>query len=496
MRAKNDDPFAGYDLPDADGGDKESGPAPTPARRAAGPPAQSTPRDSRPPQARARSPEAAWEPSAFEPRCGRGGRKCQDCLHYVTGGALAVDRVPELKWIKAGAGFKLVEECRVSERDFEVRELEQIVEKAKTLDTAFDEVPRIRDYCIAGSTGQIRAKIPEIKNHDGYCEDFFPGPRPAADCQGCAHRQAPITTQPGASASHGGEDELIRMAALGGTTLRTFHDTIDATRSIRQQNRQNLEGQQQEYEQKLRDDVQESILFQRSPNNGTLETCAAKTGDACAVVNRSHHCPLFSTDAKDTTNLAGGRRWYALMYNEAYRHTVDEVQAALNADLTEREGQADKSAARVPRAPRPPCFSCAHMRHPAKVDPFAQIHFKTEETMQLRAQYRNEQKKRGSDELRICAQPGKALGDHDVPSKYVWCAQHSERSSDGKVAEYAYCFRVLKQIAPDGDCPSYLSGETAHEELKSKKCPRCQRAGEVRERDGRLWCVWCSDWMG
>ena len=126
-----------------------------------------------------------------------------------------------------------------------------------------------------------------------------------------------------------------------------------------------------------------------------------------------------------------------------------------------------------------PCFSCEHRRHPVNVAPFAEVHFNNTEIMALRDTY-NRERQRAAEERRICSQPGSSLGDSEVPGLHVWCDAHSRKQADGAVQEYAYCYRVLKALAPHGECPTFHSSAAASEERAKK---RAVRAKEQEARD-------------
>ena len=452
MSTQDNDPFGGYDLPEH-------------LREAESDTQQSKKPSEAADQAQKEPRKANWVPSAFETQRDRGPARCEDCFHYVRGGALAIDQIYEVK--DSRRGFELIDECKKFEQKFEFRELQQIKEKSMTLDQSFDEPPRIRGYCAANQFSRRGSYlIPEIKNHDGHCPDFRAGRRPWVDCDKCNHQRKAYKQRPSAA------DYQVSLPDSPALHDPDFAIDVGMIRGMYQRGESNYKRAEDEYEQNLLDDVREGIFYDRSPSNGTIDECTEHSYKACAVVNRSHHCPQFK--AKTAADGRPGAktpqndvdRWIELQARDKdYKEEVQRVEAAQRRALDESL----KKGLNLPPDRRSlPCFGCAHMRYPVNVDPFAAVHFNNNEIMELRDAYKRERTQRAVEERRICAQPGNALGDYEVPSLHIWCDKHSRKSADGRIQEYAYCYRVLKALAPDGNCPSFLSEEVASREREKK----------------------------
>jgi hypothetical protein len=450
--------FRGDDPPDEKAAAKSPPTAPAPAKHAdqrktspeksaMGAAAQ---RDVAPSAGAPRDAQFKWQAADFEVRHSRApARECTECFHYVRGGAFAVEKIFELQHTRRSTGFKLIADCKSHEREFEVHELEQMIEKSKSMDTHFDAVPRIRHYCFAGSTYGVSAQIPEIKNHDGACKDFLPGARPTVSCDACTHLHKPYNERPGATARQVNLDSHYDLMRDPDMDAQYRSRVMDSMRNERQRVEQMADMDEERYDDKLSDDVMAVIFDDRPPNNSTLESCDDNGGRACVTVNRSDHCPQFSVQGR-LEKVAGQERWRQLtIQNKEYRETVSRI---VNRQTAERERYRSDAAGKKPGS-QPQCFTCEHWRAPINIDLFSQIYFNNPEIMNLRDGYRREKKQNEAEERRICAQPGKSLGSEHPPQLQAWCDKFSTRSVDGNLQEYAYCLRVLRNIG--GDCPSY-----------------------------------------
>jgi hypothetical protein len=469
----DDDPFSGYALP------------PPPADAPAPPPAEASAPDTLPPPAAPREKAAFGPPAAFEVEPRKGPARCDDCFHFVPGGALATDMLFELD---AAELYDLKIECKEHEKSFELHELRQIAEKAKTLDDRFDKRPRVRGYCAAGQADSDAIYlIAEIKNHDGRCGDFLEGAAPIVACTQCVHRREASSLPPSLT------DIGIDFGEMGtnfdpdtwqdhGSGMSSY---VGALRSQYDWQEQNYRRRKQEYEQKLRDDVTEAVKNDRPPENGTIDSCRELSSRACAALNRAMRCGHFERrdgyefrqQGKKMFDAIEGvldqafpnrhrraaqapaqdrqsknfRRWLDLQTeNSQYAETVGAARKRRLARIMER-----KTAPLRPEQANIPCFRCAHRRDPVNIDPFENVHFITPEIMNLRADWRNEQMQKKKGEQRACALPSPDLGESEVPSVHIWCDAHSRRQTDGKIQEYAYCYRVLRAKARDGECPSF-----------------------------------------
>ena len=418
-------------------------------------------------------------PAAFELQPVRGPVKCDDCHHYVEGGKLTIDRIYEAQ---TASLFDLIRQCREFEKSFEVRELEQIVEKAKTLDEKFDERPRIRGYCAAGQVDYDSLHlIAEIKNHDGKCADFLPGRPPIVSCSDCAHRKPASQHSPSlADYEIDFGDTSIGFPFIEGAPGSAISTYVDALRNQYSRQQSYYDRDEEEYNQRLQNDVMEVVFNDRSPENFTLDWCGKHVLSSCAAANKSSRCTDFlshkqhqfeelkkqvmqgpmgdtfrSMEREAPTDHAGKnlRKWMGLrLQNEAFAAESERARKA-NFDRM----MAYKPAPLTEEQKRIPCFDCVHKRDPVTIDPFATVHFNNPDIMTVRDRHRTETARKANDERRICSLPGPSLGDTEVPTRHIWCDLQTRKQADGKVQEYAYCYRVLRTTAPNGECPGFRS---------------------------------------
>ena len=493
------DPFAGYGLP-ADS-DRAEGVA-SQQKHTGDRIEQATHR--MPPVARGQpSQPASWIPLAFEVQPRKGFVSCEDCFHYVEGGALAIDQIYEID--QAGL-FDFAIECKDFEKSFEVRELQQIVEKAKTLDERFDGRPRIRGHCAAAQVDSDQLYlIPEIKNHDGYCGDFLAGRRPFVRCDKCAHHQEATLRTP-SKADYGVDYGSFADGIDPDTSAEAMGSFLNAMRHQYRAQDAYHDRDEQKFAQKLRDDISEAIYNDRSPDHYTIDYCRKLSFKACAVLNRSNRCTHFKSKeeqeeeqqiakmgkgaAEFITEMKAGDsscdrshknflRWFNLKNRD--KSYADEIVRAEERQKQRRMERRDAPKPAPAEQADIPCFGCGHKRDPVNVDPFTKVHFVSPDIMNVRDEYKRERKMRQIEERRICAQPGASLGDSEAPSLHIWCDHYSRKQADGQIQEYAYCYRALKAMAADGVCPSFLSREAAAQ-ARSEESEKTQQAKEDERR--------------
>ena len=447
------DPFAGHGLPENadDQGDESS--AGSDQRPASGSGQPAARQSSRP----------AWVPAEFEVEPGKGYRQCQLCRHFVPGGNLAIDQIFEMR--SSADLIDFADECKRFDREFELRELQQIVEKAKTLDDRYDQRPRVKSHCAVKQKDYSESHlIPEIKNHDQQCGDFSLGRRPFVTCSDCAEIRPASRTRPSQADYLAGYDELDIhnpdfMPEHAGPAIASGLSKVAELADKAYQNAT------KEYEVELQADVSEAIYGDRMPINGTIDECR-KFSRACAVINRSNHCAHF-TKAGMLFDLGLGPPATPADW-AAFDQAMKQATLARRPNVVKTDDHVEA-----------PCWGCEHKRDPVKIDPFAEVHVHNREIMDLRAEYEREMRLKVQEERRICAGPGNALGDAEVPRLYAWCDKYSQKGADGRIREYAYCYRALKAFAAGGECPGYSSARLAHERWEQER----KKAAEAKAQD-------------
>jgi hypothetical protein len=284
------DPFAGYDLP----AEPEK---PGASAKAAEPTAVAKEGDVAPRRAH-------WDPSVFETGPRRGYVDCQDCFHYIPGGKRAIDGIDEIRNVNSTKVLELINQCRKFEVSFEVHELGEILDRAKTLSATYGKRPHVRAYCAAGLYFSEYAAggsylIPEIKNADGLCDSFLPGRAPRADCEKCTHLSKPYVKPPKESDFTPDARDYARVARdipgggyfdMPANSNESMRQVINIARDQYQRAESEYRLEKEQYEQRL-SNVSEAIINDRMPSDGTIAKCP-RTSSACAVANRGK-CPAF-----------------------------------------------------------------------------------------------------------------------------------------------------------------------------------------------------------
>jgi hypothetical protein len=284
------DPFSGYDLPEE------------PASRKPRQPAKSSPKKPDRPRKQER-----WDATIFEVGPRPGYVNCHNCFHYISGGELTVDGIPEARRADSVKVLGVVGECRTFDRDFEAYELQEVTDNTRTMTESYAKRPRVRGYCAADSLGAVASfLIPEIKNADGLCSSFLPGRRPKARCENCTKMFNSYVSPP--------ERPDFRSQTRSSTSILSdmigprsdlARRVLSDMRNMYDRGESDYRIAKEEYEQKLINDITDVSINDRGPRGGTVASCN-ETFRGCAATNRGN-CPHFHPEKLDQLNAARER---------------------------------------------------------------------------------------------------------------------------------------------------------------------------------------------